>query len=534
MTENRYLHELSILAQQQLNRKQWSSAQLTLEALLHHRPLNTDFLWGLSQAYFYQNKQDDCKHLLITLLKQNPTHIKALRCLYQLYRQNKQFLSAEKVLQDWFTYYPTSGEPHYELGCLYLEQFRYAEAISSFKCAESLTPDALFIYEKLAQSYRGSFQVELAEKIYRRLLSLSPEHIGSMVNLAAVLAIIGDYQGAKEILLEAAKIAPKHAKILLNLAYLELQQGVFPGAWDYFPLLRMIGNNRPLRLPQGAKPWDGSIRPDQKLAIVQENGLGDLINMSRFFRRLLEMGQPIVICPLEPIWQRLFSTIEGVSVLNPLEWVDKPIAQYYLADSDLPLQFQWCSENALQDSHPYLYVDKHLEIPLGNCGGRRIGLVWASGSRTMSPILYWSYRQRSAGLDVFQLMVKACPEISFYSLQVGPDAQQLSDYPDLQITDLAPFIKDMYDTAAYIMQMDLVITVDTAVAHLAGALGKPVWILLPKACDWRWGHEGETTPWYPSVRLFRQSEFLQWESVIQSVIDELPKFLNSLSGIDLV
>jgi hypothetical protein len=145
----------------------------------------------------------------------------------------------------------------------------------------------------------------------------------------------------------------------------------------------------------------------------------------------------------------------------------------------------------------------------------RIGVVWASGRRFDRRGVWRSYRQRSCGLAALEPLL-AHPSATFYGLQVGPDAQ---DHPSLR--NLAPYIQSFVDTAWAIAHLDLVISVDTAVAHVVGALGKPVWILLPFAADWRWGRDRPDTPWYPTARLFRQPNRGDWAGAIAQVVTAL-------------
>jgi ADP-heptose:LPS heptosyltransferase len=144
-----------------------------------------------------------------------------------------------------------------------------------------------------------------------------------------------------------------------------------------------------------------------------------------------------------------------------------------------------------------------------------VGLVWA-GSPT-----YTHDRQRSCTLQDFAPVLQT-PGIAFYSLQTGDRSQELTQRPpDVRVQDLAPCLHDFGDTALLLDQLDLVLTVDTAVAHLAGALGKPVWVLLPAVPDWRWGLDEEQTPWYPTMRLFRQARAGAWAAVMQRVAQAL-------------
>ena len=148
----------------------------------------------------------------------------------------------------------------------------------------------------------------------------------------------------------------------------------------------------------------------------------------------------------------------------------------------------------------------------------RVGVVWA-GSPT-----YKHDRQRSCALQDFASVLQT-PGIEFYSVQKGDRSQELTQLPpDVRIEDLAPLLHDFGETALLLDQLDLIITVDTAVAHLAGALGKAVWVLLSHLPDWRWAPERETTPWYPTMRLFRQAQAGDWSSVMQRVAERLAEW----------
>jgi hypothetical protein len=166
---------------------------------------------------------------------------------------------------------------------------------------------------------------------------------------------------------------------------------------------------------------------------------------------------------------------------------------------------------------PYLAVPEEARQSTQSCpwptAGKRIGLVWAGNSEHNND------RHRSIPLSLFQPLFDI-KGLNFFSMQIGAPARQLAE-TGAPVTDLAPHIADMADTAARIAQMDLILTVDTSVAHLAGALGKPVWILLPGNADWRWMTEREDSPWYPTARLFRQSKLGDWSQVIDRVATSL-------------
>ncbi|MCW6038991.1 hypothetical protein K4A83_22450, partial [Spirulina subsalsa FACHB-351] len=161
---------------------------------------------------------------------------------------------------------------------------------------------------------------------------------------------------------------------------------------------------------------------------------------------------------------------------------------------------------------PYLHVTPAPHPQLPPSPGPKVGIVWG-GSPT-----HKNDHNRSATLEDFIPLLKQ-PNIQWYSLQKGERVEELKQLPDpCNVTDLSPFLTDFAATARFIQELDLVITVDTSVAHLAGALGKPVWTLLCYAPDWRWMLDRHDTPWYPTMRLFRQTVPQDWSGVIRQVI----------------
>jgi len=154
----------------------------------------------------------------------------------------------------------------------------------------------------------------------------------------------------------------------------------------------------------------------------------------------------------------------------------------------------------------------------------KIGIAWASGYKTSSANQLKLYQQKSCPISFF-LQLQKLSQISLYSLQIGKDATEINQFDPDQITDLSVYIQDFADTAILVRSLDLIITVDTAVAHLAGALAKPTWVLLPFAADWRWLINRTDSAWYPTMRLFRQPQAGDWQNVWQDVIEALPKLI---------
>ena len=212
----------------------------------------------------------------------------------------------------------------------------------------------------------------------------------------------------------------------------------------------------------------------------------------------------------------LFATIPGIAEVREPGTLQVAEFDTYLPLLSLPEVFGTTLET-IPDRVPYfdlatLRRRQGGRVPiLPGSGHMKIGIVWV-GSST-----YQNDRHRSCRLSAFMPML-GIPGIDFFSLQKGEPSQELTELtPGLAVHDLDAAIRDFGDTALFIEQLDLVISVDTAVAHLAGALGKPVWLLLPAVPDWRWGLQGDTTPWYPSMRLFRQTQRGDWTEIMARV-----------------
>jgi hypothetical protein len=243
-----------------------------------------------------------------------------------------------------------------------------------------------------------------------------------------------------------------------------------------------------------------------------EQGLGDTIQFSRYVPMVAERGGQVFLC-VQPEAVSLLKTLPGVRRIadNPKQLPDYQVHCYLM---DLPLAFGTRVESIPRTS-PYLYADPNRREKWGRKlpAGRdlKVGLAWAGRPTHVSDSL------RSMKLSQFAPL-STVSGVTFVSLQKGAGSEQAIAPPvGMNWIDLVPEIDDLADTAALISHLDLVITVDSAVAHLAGALGKPVWILTRFAPDWRWMLKREDSPWYPTARLFRQPAIGDWATVVERI-----------------
>jgi hypothetical protein len=262
--------------------------------------------------------------------------------------------------------------------------------------------------------------------------------------------------------------------------------------------------------------WDGTPLHGATILSRAEQGFGDALQLVRYVPQLLAFGGEVII-ECHPQLVSLFMEIPGVKAVYPFGG-ELPHFDCQLPMFSLPRVFQ-TTIATIPQKVPYLNVPpdrrRHWSQSIPSEEWFKVGLVWA-GSRQ-----HRNDACRSLSLAALQPLLQI-EGISCYSLQLGPAREELSAAAYAgKVVDLTDGIKDFADTAALVEQLDLVISVDTAVAHLAGALGKPVWILLPYASDWRWLRERDDSPWYPTARLFRQASPGGWDEPIGRVVKAL-------------
>jgi hypothetical protein len=335
--------------------------------------------------------------------------------------------------------------------------------------------------------------------------------------LAAVLAGRDPQREAEAVALleRAAAAVPNHPSITWNLAHSLMRLKRLPEGWARHA--RRF--ERPQRVPPPGPRWDGK-STDKPLLIWDEQGFGNVIQFARFLPRIANLTPQLILACQSPLL-RLFAGMPGLDrVVDFANTLPPYGAQYPLLDLGLALGLE---AKDLPGPIPYLRAPDS-EAPwneLQAAPGPRIGIVWV-GNRHPDP-------HRSTTLDRFTRLAKRF-DLSLFSLQIGPAAADIAREGKGRIIDLAPLIRDFADTAAAIARLDLVITIDTAVAHLAGALGGPAWVLLPHLAGWMWHFDQEHSSWYPNLRLFRQASVADWDGVFARVEAALVVWLAAQPG----
>ena len=355
-----------------------------------------------------------------------------------------------------------------------------------------------------------------AEASCRRALQLKPDFVKAHSNLAIALREQGRVADAEAGFKRALELDPAYAEAHVNYAFLLLQTGRFERGWQEYEYRWQAKNHEPL--PAFGKPlWLGeSDVRNKSILLWAEQGLGDSIQFVRYATLLAQRGATVHLLVPPPLKALLASCTGVASVLVPGEPL--PPFDYHCPLLSLPLACK-TELDTIPANIPYLAASAaaiaQWRDRLGEPQALRVGLVWAGSPRTNQPSAEAIDRQRSIGFNRLQALLDI-EGIEFYSLQVGePARSQLNGHP--KVRDFTGQLHDFSDTAALIANLDLVISVDTSVIHVAGALGKPVWLLNRYNTCWRWLSDRSDSPWYPSLRIFRQLTLGDWDGVIDDV-----------------
>jgi tetratricopeptide (TPR) repeat protein len=416
---------------------------------------------------------------------------------------------------------PDFPEAYNNLGEALAQMARLDEAITALGEALKLEPDYVRAHQNLGNVFTDAGQFDAAVRSYRRAIELEPESAETQKNLGHALRYQRQFDAADVAYRRALELQPDFAEARFGQAQQRLLLGDFAHGWPLYESRWDAFRSEQRTFPQPT--WNGEPFPHQRLLIHAEQGFGDAIQFVRYASLAAERGGEVLVeCPRT--LAGLFHSVEGVREViaagDPL-----PPFDLHLPMLSLPLVFRTTPE-AVPQKVPYLQADpERIDQWRVRLGGRqrswRVGLAWQGNRKTIL------LRKRDVTLRSL-LPLWDVKGVEFVSLQIGPGAQQIQELPGgSEIIDPTPNIHDFADTAALMTNLDLMISVDTSVAHLAGALGRPVWTLISFVPDWRWGLESEDTLWYPTMRLFRQPVPDDWDSVIQRVAGQLEQAIHA-------
>jgi hypothetical protein len=394
---------------------------------------------------------------------------------------------------------------HINLGLLLKEDGYLDQAEHHYRAALAAEPGHYHAHLHLGVLLAATRRFAEAERAYRQALALDPAAPAAWSNLGVLLACLQRELEAESCYGTALALVPDHRNARFNLAYLLLRQGRFDEGWAAFEARDWYAR---LASHFAYPRWQGEALHGKRLMIGFEGGHGDMIQFCRYASIARAQGAAHIAIVCHPGLKTLFTRLAGVDTVFGFD-EDVPTTGWdvWTAPLSFPLR---CGTriDTIPATLPYLHADP---VKAERCarlvdGSLKIGLAWQGNPR------FENDADRSlASLDILAPLFDI-GGARFFSLQKGA----LQSHPAL--TSLADHIDDFDDTAALIANLDLIISVDTAVAHLAGAMGKPCWLLLPDyRTDWRWLTQRTDSPWYPGMRLFRQTRGGAWPDVIDQV-----------------
>ncbi|HEY1789814.1 MAG TPA: GNAT family N-acetyltransferase [Verrucomicrobiae bacterium] len=412
---------------------------------------------------------------------------------------------------------PDSARIFKGLGCALQGLKDHARAAGAFERAIELQPQSADSYYNLGKSCYRLEQIERAQALFQQAVEMNPRDYNSWNNLGKCFKELNRLDESIQAYTRAVEIAPdyalaRHGRAISLLAAGRLTEGFQEYEWRWRCLT-------PRKLPQPA--WQGENAPGKTLFIHAEQGFGDAIQMARFVGRARErVGRVILEC--RPELARLFQYSNCADVVVPYG-SSKHSFDCFIPMLSLPRALGIAGDS-IPGETPYLKAPACETMLPVSSGQLKVGIAWAGNPN------HHQDAARSISLHALSPILQA-PDIAFYSLQHTVPS---SDRPLLrELSNIVNFtFQDFLESASLIGELDLVITVDTASAHLAGALGKPVWMLLQHSPDWRWFLDRDDTPWYPGMRLFRQAERNDWTVPIARVAEALRGEIRSPECID--
>ena len=561
-----------------------TKASMMYEEILGKFPNHSQCLFLLGTLANQQQDYQKSSELLLKSLTHDPDHVQALNALGIAFRRLKKFGDAEQILKKALILNPKSHDVNFNLGNLYKDLQEYETSKKFYTAAISIKGNFTHSHLNLGFLHEELNELELALQSYQKVIELDPKYVEAYINIGNVLQKLKFYEEALFIYDQALTISrdyyqlwanrglilqeldrleeslesflqarllepknleiinntsniykylkkfkecyelleiglknkPRHPKFQWNLSILSLLLGDFENGFQEY---EWRWKDKDVSLVSGKRDF---IEPlwlgDQAIAgktilLYSEQGLGDTIQFGRYVPLFAHLGCKVILEVPTPLFS-LFKNLPGVDHLVARGDALPPF-DFQCPLMSLPLAFGTTTDT-IPPIQPIILTSEKItqwQSRIGNKTRPRAGLVWSGGTTHKED------RRRSIPLKDY---LKYCTDdFEYFSLQKDVRESDLRDLENSTILHFGQELHDFTDTAALITQLDVVITADTSVAHLAASLNKPTLMLIPFAPDWRWMLDRDDSPWYPSVKLYRQERLGEWRPTIQALFDDL-------------
>jgi tetratricopeptide (TPR) repeat protein len=524
----------------------WSEAVAAYEQALRAEPDDVEVLTNLAGAYRELGRFDDAVRCCRRALSLQPDFAAAHNNLGNALKAQKKLNEAVVCYQTALSFQPNFAEAQNNLGSALRDQGKFDEAVICYQRALSLKPNQASTHNNLGNAlkdlgefdgavasylhalrikphypealnnlgtaYREQEKLDEAATCLREALDLKPTYAEAHNNLGNVLRGQGNAAAAIECYEQAIRLRPDDAEAHMNLGMTLLLRGDFERGWTEYEWRRRTEG----AIEEPSALWDGSPLEGRPILVTTEQGVGDTIQFVRYTPLVRARGGSVWL-DCRPELRTLLADCPGIDrLIEP----GQPLPDFaaYVPLMSLP-GILGTDLNNIPNEVPYLRVDparqRRWSHELSGLKGSRVGIVWRGNPKQRSD------RRRSISLAHLAPLTDV-PGVQLVSLQKGSNVESLETFErDSEIVEIGSRLEDFADTAAVLMNLDMLITSDTSVAHLAGALGRPVWLALAFDPDWRWLLGREDCPWYPTMRLYRQSRPGDWDEVFGRIARDL-------------
>lgn len=478
---------------------------------------------GLAQAFAGEGHLAAALGAARRAAGENPSFLAAQLTLGSLCEQTGYARDAIAAFEAAGRLAPLNADVLRRLAGAYRRGKRVKEALAIADAAAQLDPQAAATYLCLGDALLANEATLAAGRMYDRALAIDPRLALAECGRGAVYLIDARWTDARAAFERALVLAPDCAEARYNRALLDLRLGDYGAGFAAYPAIMNTVEQRPRYhyYYAGIPLWDGAQLGERRLVIAFEQGLGNQIMMARFFNELRQFGGAIAIETPPTMLSLLRRNFPDLHFVRFTHWQPLDVMDVHLPLMQLPAVLNVRDESRIANGIPYLVADPvriealrhrlHLEPEI-----RHVGIAWHGNRENARD------RWRAAPLSAWAPLA-GVPGIRFHSLQLDATPAELSGAP-FALAPTHELIHDMDDTAALAGLMDLIVTVDTSIVHLAGALGRPTWMPNPLLSEYRWGIDRVDSPWYPTLRIFTQRGRDDWRPVFSEIATNLSRY----------
>ena len=515
---NEYPDNINIIYFYGLLLFQTGNSDKSLDLLLTISPdysgelLYKDVLLLLGKIHHFLNQTQKAIYYYNIVLQIDPSLVECHKYLLDIYSKQNDIDNIIGCYRNLISLEPNQADYYFDLALWYEKKSDYNAAFNLYHKAIEINPNHSMAYTNLGFLYYHISKHKEAYECLSTAYRINPKILECIVTLSEVCLALNKPDNAIEVCMEGLKHFPDNELIYTNLLKARLVNKDIEKGWDYFKYRRIINENK--QLSPCLLDYHGPLE-FKKVLIYSDSGIGDTINFVRYVPLLADKGAHVTCCIQEPLISLFKNSNLNAEILSDSE-VYNVKYDYSISITSLSYLFKPDSLS-FHLSDKYLFADKekvkqYKEKYFDN-DNFKLGIVWQSGS----PEGFGSIAHISSFFEFTKI-----PNIKTYSIQKGSGSKQLDNIPkDIEIVNLGKTFNDFSDTAAALQCLDLLITCDTSVAHLAGAMGINTRMVLSCMPNWRWFSKGEKCSWYDSIKIFRQNKEGEWDGVIEELYREL-------------